>query len=211
MLSDNSTASVLLVNHSVHAQQVAREVAARKGYVAHTAGNAFEALFQLGASRIDAVVCERDLPGRNSQWLHERITQLHPGTLFVVSPSGTGVEWEHALEQLRPVTPPETRSAVQIAVQIAVPIAAPIAPDADISASNEPALQELDLSDSGTLEEVSIEAVEAVAADQAASAGDARLDAEGVAGDDRRSAPRYRLNTRLPVLLRGGREGLLRD
>ena len=196
MLSDNPTASVLLVNHSAHAQQVAREVALRKGYVPHTAGNAFEALFQLGASRIDAVVCERDLPGRNSQWLHERITQLHPGTLFVVSPSGTGAEWENALEQLRPVAP------------VNAVIAAPIAPAQD-DAPNEPALQELDLSDGGTLEEVSIETVEA--ADQAASASAAELDAAEVAGDDRRRAPRYKPNTRLPVLLRGGREGLLRD
>ena len=196
MLSDNSTASVLLVNHSVHAQQLAREVAARKGYVAHTAGNAFEALFQLGASRIDAVVCERDLPGRNSQWLHERITQLHPGTLFVVSPSGTGVEWENALEQLRPVTPS---------------VAAPFASAVDL-ASNEPAaLPEIDLSDGGTLEEVSIETLEAVDTQTAAAAIDADVDAEEVPGNDRRRAARYRPNSRLPVLLRGGKEGLLRD
>src|SRR5688500_15248141 len=123
MLSDKSTASVLLVNHSAAAQQVAREVALRKGYVPHTAGNAFEALFQLGASRIDAVVCEANLPGRNSQWLHERITQLHPGTLFLVSSSGTGAEWESAVEQLQPVAPP------------ALPVTAPIA--ASNVASNE--------------------------------------------------------------------------
>src|SRR5687767_13953255 len=199
MLSDKSPASVLLVNHSAHAQQVAREVALRKGYVPHTAGNAFEALFQLGASRIDAVVCEANLPGRNSQWLHERITQLHPGTLFLVSPSGTGAEWENAVEQLRPVAPPAPAEP---------PVTAPIASSRDV-ASNEPAaLQELDLSDGGTLEEVTIETVE-VADTEVASSAD--VDAEEVPGNDRRRAARYRPNTRLPVLLRGGKEGLLRD
>jgi CheY-like chemotaxis protein len=199
MFSDKSTASVLLVNHSAHAQQVAREVALRKGYVAHTAGNAFEALFQLGASRIDAVVCEANLPGRNSQWLHERITQLHPGTLFLVSPSGTGAEWENAVEQLRPVAPP------------ALPVTTPMAPALDV-ASNEPAaLQELDLSDGGTLEEVNIETVDVADAQAAAAGSDADLEAEEVPGNDRRRTARYRPNSRLPVLLRGGKEGLLRD
>ena len=199
MLSDKSTASVLLVNHSAHAQQVAREVALRKGYVPHLAGNAFEALFQLGASRIDAVVCEANLPGRNSQWLHERITQLHPGTLFLVSSSGTGAEWENAVEQLRPIVPPQ------------LPVAQAIEPAQDV-ASNEPAaLQELDLSDGGTLEEVSIETVEAADAQAAAAGSDADVEAEEVPGHDRRRAARYRPNSRLPVLLRGGKEGLLRD
>jgi CheY-like chemotaxis protein len=195
MLSDKSTANVLLVNHSPDAQQVAREVAARLGYVAHTAGNAFEALFQLGASRIDAVVCEADLPGRNSQWLHERITQLHPGTVFVVSRSGTGAEWENAVEQLRPVAPPAAR------------IVAPVAAVSDAAVSEPAALQELDLSEGGTLEEVTIETVDA--ADTAFVSAD--LEAEEVPGNDRRRTARYRPNSRLPVLLRGGREGLLRD
>ena len=197
MLSDKSTASVLLVNHSAHAQQVAREVALRKGYVPHTAGNAFEALFQLGASLIDAVVCEANLPGRNSQWLHERITQLHPGTLFLVSSSGTGAEWENVVEQLRPVVPP------------APPVTTPIAPALDVIPNEPAALQELDLSDGGTLEEVNIETVEA--AGTQAAAGDADLEAEEVPGNDRRRTARYRPNSRLPVLLRGGKEGLLRD
>jgi len=240
MHPEKTTANVLLVNHSAAAQQVAREVAARKGYIAHTAGNAFEALFQLGASRIDAVVCEANLPGRNSQWLHERITQLHPGTLFVVSPSGSGAEWESALEQLRPVTPQVAALAyAPVATQPAVvpvapmvspvtsvtaaPTASPIVPETvastvsavparDIDGSLEPApLQELDLSDIATLEEVSFETVQAAEAQESSPAGLAELAAQEVAGDDRRTTPRYRPAVRLPVLLRGGREGLLRD
>jgi CheY-like chemotaxis protein len=101
MVSDTG-ATVLLVNHSTDAQQRAKALVAQKGYMAYTATNAFEALFQLGAAPIDAIVCEADLPGRDSRWLRDRVTQLHPSTVFIVSPSGAGAEWERALEGLRP-------------------------------------------------------------------------------------------------------------
>lgn len=108
MLGDRTTTNILVVNHSADARHRAIELAAERGFVTHAASNAFEALFQLGAFPIDAVVCEADLPGRDSRWLSERVTQLHPGTQFIVSPSGSGSEWEGALERLLIVQPAET-------------------------------------------------------------------------------------------------------
>ena len=190
MLSDKSTATVLVVNHSAHAQQVARELVARKGYQPQTASNAFEALFHLGASRIDAVVCEADLPGRNSQWLRERITQLHPGTLFLVSGSGTGAEWESALDQLRPVA--TASEAVDTPRDLPGNGTDALTTFDSLTDAEEPELVE------PTDDEVSAITVDPLLETQAQR-------------DDRRGAPRYRPSVRLPVLLRGGREGLLRD
>lgn len=101
----NTESSVLLVNHSPEARQLGQALLAREGVVALTAGNAFEALFHLGARPIVAIVCDADLPGRDSRWLKERVDQLYPGTAFIVSGSGTGVEWERAIQELLPRSP----------------------------------------------------------------------------------------------------------
>ena len=100
MLGERTATNILVVNHSADGRHRAIELAAGRGFVTHAASNAFEALFQLGAFPIDAVVCVADLPGRDSKWLSDRVSQLHPGTQFIVSSSGSGTEWEGALERL---------------------------------------------------------------------------------------------------------------
>jgi CheY-like chemotaxis protein len=189
-------ANVLLVNHSTQAQQVARELATRLGYVAHTASNAFEALFQLGSARIDAVVCEANLPGRNSQWLQERITQLHPGTVFVVSERGTGPEWERAIEQLQPLA--ALHAGVVPPGPSTEPGPAAFTPQATLSSPLQANAVAVDVVEA----EVTIERVELPA--------DLQVPADGP-GADRRKAPRYRPSAELPVSFRGGRQGFLRD
>lgn len=202
MLSQTPAGSVLLVNHSVDAQLLAKDVVTRAGFLAHTASNAFEALFQLGAARIDAIVCEKELPGRNSQWLGERVNQLYPGTPFIVSPAGTGLEWERALAQLWALRGD----------------AAPVAEEAKVEASPagpamSPAATPIDDPLAQTVPDVEI--VTAVDADIEAivSAGPAPVpqpEPDGN-GDERRRARRYRPKSKLPVKLRGGREGVLHD
>jgi CheY-like chemotaxis protein len=108
MLGDRTATNILVVNHSADARHRAIELAAERGFVTHAASNAFEALFQLGAFPIDAVICEAELPGRDSKWLSERVTQLHPGTQFIVSPNGNGADWESALQRLLIPPPAET-------------------------------------------------------------------------------------------------------
>jgi CheY-like chemotaxis protein len=98
----NTESSVLLVNHSPEARQLGQALLAREGVVALTAGNAFEALFHLGAHPIGAIVCEADLPGRDSRWLKARVDQLYPGTAFIISSSRAGVEWERAVREVLP-------------------------------------------------------------------------------------------------------------
>ena len=154
---------ILLVNSSADAQEHAKELVARKGCVPVMAANAYEALFHLRSRPIDAIVCEAHPPGRDSRWLREQVGRSHPDTLFIVSSSGTGADWERALERLQPLEP-----AVPVERLPESPLVSPV-----------------------VVEERAIELEQPA--------------------DERRRAQRFRPTSHLPVLLRSGREGLVRD